>query len=148
MNIVENKKGFTLVELLIVIAVLGALASVFLLSFPSAQRRARDTQRRTDLKQYQALIEIFATNNNHTYPATSGNLTGICPDLNLAGNLCVDDPHNTILYQYAVNAATTAYVVWAQLENPDIDGNTEFFIACSNGLTGEDSVAPAGACPF
>ena len=45
----ELKKGFTLLELLIVIAIIGLLASVIIVSFPGAIKSVRDGIRKQDL---------------------------------------------------------------------------------------------------
>ena len=52
-----NKKGFTLVELLISIAVIGVLAAVTLSAVQNAQARARDTKRRSDIRTIMTSLE-------------------------------------------------------------------------------------------
>jgi prepilin-type N-terminal cleavage/methylation domain-containing protein len=52
-----HKQGFTLNELLVVIAVLSILASLTIASYAQARRYARDGRRKTDTKAYVAAIE-------------------------------------------------------------------------------------------
>ena len=54
-----NKKGFTLVELLVVMAILGVLVTVTIGSFRSSQARGRDAQRKSDLKQVASALELY-----------------------------------------------------------------------------------------
>ena len=54
-----NKKGFTLMELLIVIAILGLLAVVGLTSYKGSIKRARDAQRRGDLFQVRTALRLY-----------------------------------------------------------------------------------------
>lgn len=147
---IKSGAGFTLIELIIVFTILGALASIFTLNFPSAQRRARDTQRRGDIKQYQTSLEVYANKTTaNVYPTGSGALAGYCATLGLSA--CPDDPKAPPSYQYQSGASDTRYVVWAQLEQPDEGGNTQYFVSCSTGESGDTSVGipPAsGNCPI
>lgn len=71
-NIQHPKAGFTLVELLIVIAVIGVLAAgLVAILDPLAQiKKARDTGRKSALKQLQSALEQYY-NDNGVYPAVS-----------------------------------------------------------------------------
>ena len=46
----QNRKGFTIIELLVVIAIIGLLASLAVVSFGSAQQKARDSKRVSDVQ--------------------------------------------------------------------------------------------------
>ena len=52
------KKGFTLIELLVVIAIIGILATFIVASFSSAQQRARDARRKSDLDAVKKALEL------------------------------------------------------------------------------------------
>ncbi|OGC61259.1 hypothetical protein A2890_02230 [candidate division WWE3 bacterium RIFCSPLOWO2_01_FULL_53_14] len=66
-----KKLGFTLLELLVVITIIGLLASVGLASFTRAQARARDAKRQSDITSVRTALEIFYAENN-VYPDTGG----------------------------------------------------------------------------
>lgn len=53
------KSGFTLVELLIVMAIIGVLASIGIGNFMTAQMRGRDTERKSELKQVSHALELY-----------------------------------------------------------------------------------------
>lgn len=67
----KNKQGFTIVELLIVIVVIGILAALVLNSFRGVQERARDTERRTDIGSVATQLEVYYTDNGG-YPTFTG----------------------------------------------------------------------------
>jgi len=62
--------GFTLVELLVVMAILAILSTVALGQFTNSQKKARDTQRKSDLDNVARALEMYY-NDNKTYPASS-----------------------------------------------------------------------------
>jgi prepilin-type N-terminal cleavage/methylation domain-containing protein len=70
-----NKKGFTLFELLISISIIGILTALAVVSFSSAQRKARDSRRIQDLKAVQAAAEQFYSLNSYVYPADTAPAT-------------------------------------------------------------------------
>ena len=48
------KRGFTLVELLVVMAVIGILASIMFVTFSTVQAKSRDTRRIEDVREIQS----------------------------------------------------------------------------------------------
>lgn len=65
------KKGFTLIEILIVISIIGILSSLLLSNLQDARARARDTQRKNDLKQVKTALRMYY-NDNQQYPDDDG----------------------------------------------------------------------------
>lgn len=55
----KNKKGFTIVELLIVIVVIGILATLVIVTFTGIQQKARNSQRQTDINAVDSHIEAY-----------------------------------------------------------------------------------------
>ena len=73
----KNKQsGFTIVELLIVIVVIGILAGLVITTFSGIQQKARDTERETDIKAIHGQIEAFWAQKGY-YPSLA--------DMNTAG---------------------------------------------------------------
>ena len=69
--------SFTLIEMLIVIVIIGILAAALVPRLQSIQSRARDTKRKTDLKQIYTAAEIYYTDAGDYPPALSA--SGSCP---------------------------------------------------------------------
>lgn len=64
----RKQSGFTIVELLIVIVVIGILAALVVTTFAGIQRKARNTERETDVKAIHGQLEAYYAENN-AYPA-------------------------------------------------------------------------------
>jgi type II secretion system protein G len=62
-----NDQGFTIVELLIVIVVIGILAALVITTFTGIQQRARNTERQTDIKAIHGQVEAYYAANG-AYP--------------------------------------------------------------------------------
>jgi prepilin-type N-terminal cleavage/methylation domain-containing protein len=71
--ILVNSRGFTMMELLVVVAILGILAVVGLDSFFFSQAKGRDAQRKSDLAAVAKALETYQNDFNR-YP--SGNVNG------------------------------------------------------------------------
>ncbi len=83
MRTVRNH-GFTLVELMIVIVILGILTAIGVFAFQSAQQKSRDSRRKNDLSQVAKALEMYI-NDVGSYPVTGtgaddGKITG-CGDV-------------------------------------------------------------------
>lgn len=68
MKNVHSRIGFTLIEIMVVIAIISILASVLYVNFNNAREASRDQVRKTDLKQLQLAIELYKAQNGR-YPA-------------------------------------------------------------------------------
>lgn len=67
-----HERGFTMIELLIVIAIIGILATFVTVNLQGAQKRARDSQRQSDLNQYRIALTSYASDNKGFYPHAIG----------------------------------------------------------------------------
>jgi len=63
-NLLGKMRGFTLIELMIVVAVVAILAAIAYPSFQEQIRKSRRAQAKADLVEYAALAERFHTTNN------------------------------------------------------------------------------------
>lgn len=66
----QAEHGFTIVELLIVIIIIGILAALVITTFNGIQQRARDNERETDIKALHSQVEAYFVENDR-YPTLS-----------------------------------------------------------------------------
>lgn len=134
------KKGFTLIEMLIVVAIIGLLAGVIFFGLGGQKGIARDAKRIADLKSVQQALELYYQANDK-YPAAAGcpasagvsggwttcwtNLQSALTGANIGVRSIPIDPLNdgTFYYNYGVDSGGTPqyqnYVLSAKLENKD-----------------------------
>ena len=67
-----KKSGFTLVELLIVISVLGILAAIVAPLYSDASEKTRTSTLQTDLQKIRTQIEVYRSQHNDQLPAFTG----------------------------------------------------------------------------
>jgi len=126
-----NSKGFTIIELLVVIVIIGILVALALPQLFAAQARGRDTERKNDLKNIKTQLETFFNDKGY-YPTSSTageegytpspvedvNITTVVADP-LKGDLGLtdadlDDPRDG---EYLYTSDGNTYSITATLEN-------------------------------
>lgn len=117
-NLKNRAKGFTLIELLIVIAIIGVLSSLLMANFIGIRQRARDAQRKADLRQVQSALELYRSD-QASYPTTA-NFPACGAALTASGSTYMQkvpcDPlGGTWVYTYS--SSGTTYTLFACLEN-------------------------------
>lgn len=116
----NKQQGFTIVELLIVIVVIGILAALVITTFTGIQKKARDTERTTDIKALHGQVEAYYAQNGK-YPTLANLNDGTWRSTNMKGldGEALQDPKGSAQtlvaaavansYSYAVtNSAGTA----------------------------------------
>ena len=69
MNVpVKNNKGFTIIEVVLVLAIAGLIFLVVFLALPALQRGQRDNQRKNDAGRLISQITAYSTNNQGALP--------------------------------------------------------------------------------
>jgi general secretion pathway protein G len=125
----KSNQGFTLIEILIVVAIIAILASVVLVGLGPTQRAGRDARRISDLRSVQNGLELFFNKCGY-YPGTisggtcattaPGSWTELGAALTGVGvNNLPNDPNSNASYGYAILSSGSGYVVGAALEDPN-----------------------------
>lgn len=69
----KNKKGFSLIEILVVATIIGLLAAGAAVSYSQFAKQSRDARRKADLEQIRAALEMYRSNST----------TSIYPDITI-----------------------------------------------------------------
>jgi prepilin-type N-terminal cleavage/methylation domain-containing protein len=85
----KKQTGFTIVELLIVIVVIGILAAITIVAYNGVQARAFNIRVQSDIKNVQKIVEAYNAING-TYPSTGG-LSIVYGDSNCPGGTIRSD---------------------------------------------------------
>lgn len=63
----RKQRGFTFIELLVVVTISALLMGAAMVGYSSITRRSRDTRRRTDIETIRAALELYRSENG-SYP--------------------------------------------------------------------------------
>jgi prepilin-type N-terminal cleavage/methylation domain-containing protein len=106
----KQVKGFTLIEVLIVVSIVGLLAATVLVGLGGFRERGRDARRISDLKSLQNGLELYYTKYNG-YPVALNNLL----TAGIGINKIPSDPVSGS-YLYGVTSDKQSYIVAANLD--------------------------------
>ena len=119
------RKGFTLIEMLIVITIIALLASLILVGMGGARAKTRDARRVADLHNIMNGLELYYAKEGEypvgTYTTIAGWTTfkTTLIDAGIGVSRVPDDPLNATTYFYQYGGTTTDYTLGALLEQDD-----------------------------
>lgn len=134
----KNKQGFTFIEALVVISIIGLLAGIVLLASVNGVRKSRDAQRKKDINTMVSALEQYREAHG-CYPgsAYSGTITSSSGLANVLAPAYIqmvpqDPAHDGVTYYYTYDACTTRARIGARTldiapdEKEDSAFNAEF----------------------
>ena len=107
-----GKRGFTLIEMMIVIVVIAILIGVLLPQFRGTQDEAAIQRGRSELRTLATALESYYIHNSNAFPAGLSSLTSATPKI---VNSIPDDPFRSGSndYSYYLSANSSYYVVFS-----------------------------------
>jgi len=116
-NVIKKERGFTIVELLVVIVVIGILAAITIVSYTGITAKANTTKALSNAQSAQTVIEIMAADNSGSYPVTAASIAAYSGTTRLpagisivAGGTAIDSTNEltTVSYSCLSTVAATA----------------------------------------
>jgi type IV pilus assembly protein PilA len=131
-----RKRGFTLVEIMIVVAIIALLAAIAIPNLLQARRTANDAAAQANIRTLSTAAETFsAANTNGLYPASVAELTGYAAS---TGQFCTDAAGGVTLlqgYNYACTLAAAGYTITARAATCGTTGSRSLSITTGGVLT-------------
>ena len=132
----HQRSGFTIIEILVVIGIIGLLSSIILVGLTSFRQRGRDARRVSDLRQVQNALELYYAKNS-AYPISGvGDWEGLGSVLGGAGigvDRIAKDPTVGKKYYYLTDDHGQSYIIGASLE---VTGSSLFSDSYAGGISG------------
>jgi prepilin-type N-terminal cleavage/methylation domain-containing protein len=153
-NLKKKSEGFTIIEVLIVLAIAGLILLIVFLAVPALQRNSRNTQRRNDVQKMLGVLQESANNNNGVAPAGAvtpgiianekyGQYVGSDINYNMITSGVATLPGNVQLTQVIMrnNLKCSGNTTTGANQAPTTIGNTASNIATTVGATYRTYVA-------
>ncbi len=151
------KNGFTLIEILIVVAIISTLSSIILVGLGPAQKIGRDARRIADLREVQTGLEVYFTKCDYYPGGVEPSALGCGPFTPVSGwadlvnsllssNLGIkqvpNDPRESLgkTYFYGASSNGSGYVLGATLEDPNNQSLAHDVDGLVNGVNCDDPV--------
>lgn len=136
-----NRRGFTLIELMVAISIIAIIATVGLISYSKAQSVGRDAKRKQDLRSISVALELYRQTNG-SYPAATSQSWANGRLISAKGATWITGMDNKYISNLPsepkgadtdpLNAATNyGYVYWSGPTSPGTPTN-----GCPNSSTG------------
>lgn len=113
----NKNSGFTLIELLVAVGIIVVLSTIGIVYYQSAQRKARDNKRKSDLEQVRAALEMYRSQEGEYPSGNWGTMIDTLQDNDYINQEPEDPRPGSYNYYYTSSGQT--YSMCAYLEGDD-----------------------------
>jgi prepilin-type N-terminal cleavage/methylation domain-containing protein len=138
MNKLNTKKGFTIIEVVLVLAIAGLIFLMVFIALPALQRNQRDTQRKNDLSRIQSAVNSYQANHKGKIPGSSELNTLRDSYLKVGGDSFQDPTGRDYTLVYSASATGLSNATWSE------SGNVSIQYVVGAKCDGQDVVAAGG----
>ncbi len=103
MNLQRKEKGFTIIEVVLVLAIAGLIFLMVFIALPALQRNQRDTARKSDVASVASGVVAYTGNNRGAFPTTTSLASYVT---NVSDNV-LPPPNGVLVTATAITSATT-----------------------------------------
>jgi len=142
MNVTQKEKGFTIIEVVLVLAIAGLIFLMVFIALPSLQRSQRDSQRKSDVSRILTQLTNYTTNNRGSIPASLITQTG-GGNKSFVQNYLGGSAPNTAGSDYSDPTAGSGYVFLAAGTAPSAAGQIGYTPSAICGTDGSTTTGTA-----
>lgn len=123
----KHSKGFTLVELLVVISIIAVLAALIVPNLVGVRERASDSKKKRDVQQLKTALRLYY-NDFQAYPDSTGISmlgcgTGVLScspggEFSANGEVYMKELPDAYSYTTHPTEGTEGFIIWVDLDNP------------------------------
>lgn len=124
-----KRRGFTLVEIMIVVAIIALLAAIAIPNLLGARRTANDAAAKAGIRSLSTAAETYAAAHSGVYPA---DVTELSTYITSAANYCSQTVQG---FAYSCVLASTGYTIAASPSNSGVTGTTAYTATTGGVLT-------------